>query len=67
MNAKWLYNGKKGRALIGEVLNIVPAMDGKNDKLVEVRVTSYESKKDYKKVGTCFLVPYTSCIIEVNA
>lgn len=67
MIAKWLYNGKKGRALIGTVLNIVPAMDGKNGKLVEVRVTSNESKRDNGKVGSCFLVSRMNCIIEESA
>ncbi len=64
MTAKWLYNGKKGRALMGEVLNIVPAMNGKNGKLVEVRVTSNESKKDNNKIGHCFLVSHVNCTIE---
>lgn len=64
MTVKWLYSGKKGRALMGTVLNIVPAMDGKNGKLVEVRVTSNESKRDNSKVGKCFLVSRANCIIE---
>lgn len=61
MTAKWLYNGKVGRTLIGTVLNIVPHGKG---KAIEVRVTSYENKQDKGKVGNTYLVARANCIIE---
>lgn len=61
MTAKWLYNKKIGRALMGKVINIIDRPSG---KLLEIRVTSNESKQDNGKVGSCFLVARKSCIVE---
>lgn len=71
MTAKWLYNGKAGRALMGEVVNISkPTSNCKpayrlSQTFIEVRVTSYESKKDKNKVGKMFLVTRNKCQLEV--
>ncbi len=70
MTAKWLYNGKVGRALMGEVINISkpgnickPAYR-QSQTFIEVKVTSYESKKDKGKIGKMYLITQDKCQLE---
>jgi hypothetical protein len=65
MTAKFLYRGKPGRALMGNILNIVDTGGPKkHQRLLEVKITSYENKKDKKFIGHCFLVDRLVCQVE---
>lgn len=68
MTAKFLYKGKVGRALMGEVLNVIKPLPSCKPAyrrtFLEIKITSYEDKRDKKLVGTCFLVDKNVCQIQ---
>lgn len=65
MIAKFLYKGKPGRALMGNVLNVIDTGGPKRrERLLEIKITSCEDKRDNRLIGHCFLVNRLICIVE---